>query len=162
MFVDDCIIYQSGDTWDTVQSNLQFDLNNIIKWTESNFLTLNRDKTQSMIIGLRFKLSKWHAPKEITINGEKVNFVKQYSYLGILLDNEMFLQPMLKQVKKSLTNKVYSLRRISKYINDRAAISIYKQTILPIIDYSGFLLLSCSHGDQCDLQKIQNDVLRIC
>ena len=74
----------------------------------------------------------------------------------------MSLQPMLKQVKKSLTNKVYSLRKIRKYINDRAAISIYKQTILPIIDYSGFLLLSCSHEDRCDLQKIQNDVLRIC
>ena len=74
----------------------------------------------------------------------------------------MSLQPMLKQVKKSLTNKVYSLRKIRKYINDRAAISIYKQTILPIIDYSGFLLLSCSHGDQCALKKVQNDVLRIC
>ena len=93
MFADDCIIYQSGNTWDTVQSKLQFDLNNIIKWTESNFLTLNRDKTQSMIIGSRFKLSKLHAPKEITINGEKVNFVKQYSYLGILLDNECLYNP---------------------------------------------------------------------
>ena len=93
MFVDDCIIYQSGNTWDTVQSKLQFDLNNIIKWTESNFLTLNRDKTQSMIIGSRCTLSKLHAPKEITINGEKVNFVKQYSYLGILLDNECLYNP---------------------------------------------------------------------
>ena len=62
MFADDCIIYQSGNTWDTVQSKLQFDLNNIIKWTESNFLTLNRDKTQPMIIGSRFKLSKLPAP----------------------------------------------------------------------------------------------------
>ena len=31
-----------------------------------------------------------------------------------------------------------------------------------MIQYSGFLLLYCSHGDRSALQKIQNDTLRIC
>ena len=51
----------------------------------------------------------------------------------------------------------------SKYINEKAAVSIYKQTILPIIDYSGFLILIlCCISDRGDLQKIQNDILRVC
>ena len=37
---------------------------------------------------------------------------------------------------------------------------IYEQTILPIFDYSGFLLLSLTKGQQFDLQPMQNDVLR--
>ena len=44
MFADDCVIYQSGNTWDTVHSKLQSDLDNIVRWTEQNFLTLNRQK----------------------------------------------------------------------------------------------------------------------
>ena len=53
-------------------------------------------------------------------------------------------------------------RKIRKYITDNAAISIYKQTILPIIDYTGFLLLACCKSDCSDLQKVQNDILQIC
>ena len=54
------------------------------------------------------------------------------------------------------------LRKIRKYLNFEAALCIYKQTILPLIDYAGFLLLSCRNSDIEDLQKKQNDVLRIC
>ena len=46
-------------------------------------------------------------------------------------------------------------------ITEKAALSIYKQTILPVLDYAGFLLLSCN-SDCSDLQKMQNDILRIC
>ena len=54
------------------------------------------------------------------------------------------------------------LRKIRKYLNFDGAVCVYKQTILPLIDYAGFLLLSCRKCDIEDLQKIQNDVLRIC
>ena len=47
-------------------------------------------------------------------------------------------------------------------MNFDASITAYKQTILPIIDYAGFLLLACNNSDLNDLQIIQNDVLRIC
>ena len=47
-------------------------------------------------------------------------------------------------------------------ITEKAASSIYKQTILPVLDYAGFLLLSCNNSDRSDLQKMQNDILRIC
>ena len=162
MFADDCVIYQSGNSWDIVHSKLQSDLGNIVRWTEQNFLTLNRKKTQALIIGTRCKLQKVQDPKYLNINGEYINYVKQYTYLGIILDSEMTLQPLLKHVKKLLTNKIFALRKIRNYITDKSAVVIYKQTILPVIDYSGFLLLSCSHGDHSDLQKIQNDILRIC
>ena len=54
------------------------------------------------------------------------------------------------------------LHKIRMYLNFEASLSVYKQTILPIIDYSGFLLLTCTSSDLDELQVIQNDVLRIC
>ena len=98
----------------------------------------------------------------IMIENVSVKFVKQYSYLGITYDAEMSLQPLIKNVKKSITNKIYNLRKIRKYITEKAALAIYKQTILPIIDYSGFIVLSCGKGDRSDLQTAQNDILRLC
>ena len=36
------------------------------------------------------------------------------------------------------------------------------QTILPIFDYSGFLLMSCNKSDRGDLQVMGNNILRTC
>ena len=41
------------------------------------------------------------------------------------------------------------------------AISLYKQTILPLFDYAGFLLISCNKKDRNDLPVIQNNYLLI-
>ena len=115
-----------------------------------------------MIFGPRYKLSKLENLENIIISNVSVKFVKQYSYLGIILDSEMSLQPLVKYIKKSITNKIFNLRKIRKYLNKKAAVSIYKQTILPIIDYAGFLLLACGISERLDLQKMQNDILRLC
>ena len=43
-----------------------------------------------------------------------------------------------------------------------SALAVYKQMILPLLDYSGFLLISCNKTDREDLQTIQNNALRCC
>ena len=162
MFADDCVIYQTGNSWESIRSKLQEDLNDIVQWTERNSLSLNCNKTQAMIFGPRSKLSRLVNLTPIKVSNVSVRFVKQYSYLGITLDCEMTLQPLMKHIKKSITNKIFNLRKIRKYLNEKAAVVIYKQTILPLIDYAGFLLLSCGISERSDLQKMQNDILRIC
>ena len=39
---------------------------------------------------------------------------------------------------------------------------LYKQTILPFLEYAGFMLIACGVKERRDLQKCQNDTLRIC
>ena len=39
---------------------------------------------------------------------------------------------------------------------------IYKQAILSYLEYAGFLLTACAIDDRRELQKCQNDALRIC
>ena len=70
--------------------------------------------------------------------------------------------PLYKNLEKRLIDKVYMLRKLRKCLNYKAALQIYKQTILPIIDYPGFTLLACNKDRMADLQIIQNDVLRFC
>ena len=45
---------------------------------------------------------------------------------------------------------------------DKILLQVYKQTILPIFDYGGLVLLYLKHDDRFEMQKIQNDLLRIC
>ena len=41
-----------------LHDKLQSDLNIVVSWTEHNFLSLNRSKTQAMIVGSRAKLKQ--------------------------------------------------------------------------------------------------------
>ena len=43
-----------------------------------------------------------------------------------------------------------------------SALAICKHMILPLFEYSGFLLISCNKTDREDLQVIQNNALRLC
>ena len=54
------------------------------------------------------------------------------------------------------------LRKIRKYLTEEAGTMVYKQTILPIFDYGGFLLISLNSSDKYELQVVQNDALRFC
>ena len=74
----------------------------------------------------------------------------------------MCLIPLLKNIKKRVSNKMFVLRKLRKYLNEKAAVQVYKQTIMPIFDYAGFLLISMNEGDKGDLQIMQNDALRFC
>ena len=47
-------------------------------------------------------------------------------------------------------------------MNKQCALTIYKQTVLPLLDYAGFMLLSANISDNYDLQVLQNNALRIC
>ena len=54
------------------------------------------------------------------------------------------------------------LRKIGKFLTYKALILIYKQVILPIMDYAGFLMIAYTKDRKCDMQIMQNDALRFC
>ena len=52
----------------------------------------------------------------------------------------MTLVPLFAKVTKIVSCKLYNLVKIRNYIDVNCALTIYKQTKLPLLDYSGFLL----------------------
>ena len=61
-----------------------------------------------------------------------------------------------------INTQLFELRKLRKSVTDFCAISIYKQTILLLFDYAGFLLQSLNSSDRSDPQVLQNDPLRTC
>ena len=107
MFADDCILYLCGNNWPNIHTVMQRELNSFVEWTVKNNLRLNESKTQAMIVGTRNKLMKLKTPDFSKINDKNVKFVKQYNYLGIVVDLEMTLVPLYKNIEKRVIDKVY-------------------------------------------------------
>ena len=76
----------------------------------------------------------------------------------------MTLKPFINYMKKTIYHKGFTLAKIRRCLTEHAAVMIYKLTILPYIEYAGFLVVACTVDDRRDLQihVCQNDALRIC
>ena len=115
-----------------------------------------------MLIGSYQKLNSIDYNTRFTLDDKELEFTDTYNYLGIFIDKNMSLVPLLSKLKTRVVNRIYSLVKVRNLINTQCAVTIYKQTILPILDYAGFLLISCNISDRNDLQKLQNHALRVC
>ena len=138
-----------------MSAKLQPELVTIQGWFTDNRLRLNIKKSKNLLLGSRNKLTRVGYTKTLNISGNVLNFADKYKYLGTTLDKEMTLNGLLVDVKKSVLNKLFTLRKLRKYITEKCSISIYKQTILPIFDYVGFLLIACNKSVRHDLQVLQ-------
>ena len=111
----------------------------IIKRGSKNYFDLNASKTKAMIVGTRSKLKMTVDPAPFNAGNSRMMFVKSFVYLGTTLDTEMTLEPLYKNVSRRIDQKLFILRKIRRYITVEAAKAMYKQMILPLIDYNGFL-----------------------
>ena len=162
MYADDCILFKSGNNWNLMCDSIQLDLDNINSWCVRNRLKLSESKSKLLHIGSIQKLGLVDRNRNINLGNVPLQFVDRYKYLGIILDKHMDLTSYLSVVKKNVSNHLFKLRKIRKYVPQDCAVRIYKQTILPILDYGGFILNSCNQSDRSDLQIMQNNALRIC
>ena len=77
-----------------------------------------------------------------------------YNHLGIILDSHMTFSPLFAEGKRLVSYKIYMLVKIRNNIDTQCALTIYKQTILPLLDCASDLLVSGNVSVKSDLQKI--------
>ena len=162
MFADDCVLYQSGNSWGPVRNSLQKALETYVAWGNDHNLSLNIAKTKAMYICSNHKRRELddHAP--FNAGYRTISFVNNFSYLGCIIDNELTTMPEYKAVYRRIEHKIFLLSKLRYFIDKRAALLVYKQAILPYVDYAGFMLTSCNLGCKRDLQILQNNALRTC
>ena len=162
MYADDCILYTSGNKWNRISKKIQPELDDIHEWCNSNRLRLNINKSKILVFGTRSKLQKVYYDSKIMLGTRPLTFTDKYKYLGVTLDSEMSLTSFLADTKKTVLQKLFNLRKLRYYVNEKGPLVVYKHTILPIFYYAGFMFIDCTKSDRYDLQVIQNDALRTC
>ena len=148
MYADDCILYTSGNDWNRMKLKIQPELDNVQLWCTRNRLKLNVSKSKVLLFGSRHKLSNVDFTQCLMLDDVHLNYCHIYTYLGITLDSELTLSNLYSETKKLASNRLFNLRKLRRYITEKSALAIYKQTILPVFDYVGFVLISCNKSDR--------------
>ena len=152
LYADDTVIYDSDPT------KLQSMLDNTNEWCEENLLTVNCKKSQWMKTSIVHKHTANHTFK---LGTNVLEQVREYRYLGLLLDTDMNFNSLRENVYKRINLKISFFKKIRKYIDVNMALTIYKSTVLPIIEYADFVYEQNIKFVNKKLQTLQNQGLYV-
>ena len=79
----------------------------------------------------------------------------QYNYLGVLLDECMTLTANFNSIFKKFSHKIFQFGKIRKYMDTNTRVLVYKQTILPLVEYVSFMMCLNNVGEVEKLQRFK-------
>ena len=120
-------------------------------------MKLNVKKSKSLVIETTFEIKHINIHNIFEYNNMWLENVHAFNILRIILDCDITLSSLFAKVKKTMSSKIYNVIKIINYIDTSCALTIYKQTILLLLKYAHFLLISGNVMDRNDLQTSQND-----
>ena len=86
MYDDDTHLTFARNNIQNINTVLNDDLARVEKWLTANKLTLNASKTEFMLIGSRQRLSTFHNPPSLMIDGAPITQVISTKSLGVHID----------------------------------------------------------------------------
>ena len=161
MYADDTRLTYAGDCVDNLQLYLNQDLENVLKWLRANKLTLNRTKTEFMLIGARQRLSTLAVSPTITIYDNQVSQVTTAKSLGVTIDNKLDWRSHIDKLTKKVASGTGAIKRIRHLVPQATLLLIYQALIQPHFDYFNFVWGNCGITLQNKVQKLQNRAARV-
>ena len=161
LYADDTILYQSGVNAHEAADLLQADLDRFCKWCSINKLSINTKKKKLMVFGSRSKVKKAKKVK-VYVNGDKLQMVPTFKYLGFILDSTLNYNHHINSVIRTVLHKMTLLAKMKKYLKSDVATQIYRSMLLPYFDYADIIYHKSNSNDLVKLQRLQNRCLRIC
>ena len=94
------------------------------------------------------------------VNGIALNNLSIYKYLGVYLHNALTIEEAVQEYLKA-NRKLFTHRRIRPYVSTYVANVIYKEFVLPLLDYVDFIIESAPKIAVHQLDKIQRRAAKI-
>ena len=157
IYADDTVIVNTNKDADIAVEGTKSTLEPIQEWCRLNNIRVNVKKTKHMIVGGNGKncisSKNWEA--------EGVMTVEHYTYLGVNIDKKLNFEKFIGSTISKAHGRLITLARLRKILDMQTTLLIYKQTILPILDYLCVLVESSTQRKIGKLQPLQNRAVRI-
>ena len=114
-----------------------------------------------MLFGMRNMLKRAHC-YDICIGLHKLQYVKNFTYLGTKLDCKLNFEAHALECLRLISHKLYMLSKILNFITNNQSLTIFRSKIIPYFDYGDIFYMSTHHRTLDKLQKLQNRALRLC
>ena len=158
-YADDTVLYTANSDFTRSVGKMQRDLTILSDWCTENGIMANTDKTKLMLFGSKTTIDK--LPEfEIKVNDVPLQLVNSYKYLGITMDSQLKYDSHFNKLISTVSGKLTQFRRMRSFLNDKASMLVYKNMMLPILEYGDILFTGVTLQLKKRIQILQNKGLR--
>jgi hypothetical protein len=161
MFADDTNLSCQGKSPSEIESKINTDLDNVHKWLIANKLTLNRYKTEYMLIGSRQKLQRSPSNPQIVIGNHIIQQVSSKKVLGVIIDEQLKWKEHNDAQCKKISKSIALLRRAKQFVNQDTLQNMYNALVLPHFTYCSNVWNDGSRAHIEKLYKLQKRAARV-
>ena len=160
LYADDLLIYIIHSDIDTIQTELQSVVSKLSTWFKNNKLTVNTDKTYTMLLHSRNSRLR-NTNLNISLDRTVLHQQEALTYLGIIIDQHLTWSNQIESLCKKISPKLGALSRLKHFLPKEMLSMIYNSTIQPIMDYCCTIWGNCNSTLLQRLQSYQNRAARI-
>ena len=145
-YADDTSLTYSDVKLDNVTQAINSELENLKEWLQGNTLSLNIDKTTSMIIGTKRKLTDENGENllpNFTLDGETIQHKNATKYLGVQIDNQLKWKDHISQVSSKVVRAIGYIKYARKFLPRETLRMLYLGLVEPHFRYCCSVWSSC-------------------
>ena len=157
MYADDLVLHKVVDA-ETAFIGLQKDIDNIVQWSRSNKVKLNKSKCKVMLFS-----HKRHAMPPVFIENEQIEQVYTYKYLGVTITPTLKWDEHIDQLclrAKKLLGYLY--RIFYRNVQPSSLCDLFTALIRPILEYASQVWDPYTLKNKHKIESLQKYALRIC
>lgn len=160
-YADDTQIYIHSKPADTTAITfLEHSISKIKMWMSQNFLCLNSDKTEVMLIGSPQQIRK-AGDITLMVDGSALEFQTKLKNLGVIFDATLTFDPHVQNMVKVSFFHLRNIARLRPMLSFSVAEKLINSFVFSRIDYCNALLAGVSKSTLSKLQYVQNSAARI-
>ena len=161
LYVDDFLICYRSKNMNTIERQLQLNLNKIQKWSTENGFKFSKSKTVCMHF---CHLWKAHNDPILTLDGTPIPVVEENKFLGVIFDRKLSFIPHIKQLKAKCQKALNLLRVVAHTdwgADRKVLLNLYRTIIRSKLDYGSIIYGSARKSYLEMLDPIHHQGLRL-
>ena len=164
-YADDSQLYLSfnpdyGDDQPLAVQAMENCLIDIRKWAKSNYLKLNDDKTEFVIIGKKQQLAKTYI-STIRLGNADIVASSHVRNLVAWFDERFSMETHITKACGAAFYHLHNIRRIRKYLSQDIEETLIHAFVTSRIDYCNRLLFGLPSYQISKIQRVQNAAVRV-
>ena len=161
LYVDDFLSCYRSKNMNTIERQLQLNLNKIQKWSTENEFKFSKSKTVCMHF---CHLRKAHNDPILTLYGTPFPEVEENKFLGVIFDRKLSFIPHIKQLKAKCQKALNLLRVVAHTdwgADRKVLLNLYRTIIRSKLDYGSIIYGSARKSYLEMLDPIHHQGLRL-
>jgi exonuclease III len=159
LFADDTTLSSRNSNYGNLIVQTNHELENFYRWTLNNRLSVNVDKTFSLLFTNRSH--DVNNELKVYLNGIGIDFALNTKFLGVILDSSLTFKNHIDHVCNKVSRQIGILYKLRSYVPEKVMRDLYYSLVHPYLIYCNLVWGGTSSSHLNKLFLLQKKIIRI-